>query len=61
MNLIIYKHFTNKVTIEGPTFTHSSSQMNLLSDSIKFMTYTVKLQRNVGDPKGIRLNQREFW
>lgn len=29
--------------------------MNLLSDSIKFMAYMLKLQRHVGDPKGIIL------
>lgn len=36
--------------MEGPTFTHNFSQMNLLSDLIK-LTHMLKIQRNVIDLK----------
>lgn len=47
--------------MERPTFICSSSQIDLLSDPIKFIICMLKFQKNVGNPKGIRLNQRDFW
>lgn len=38
--------------MERPTFSCNSSQIKLLSDPIKFNM--LKLQRNVGDPKGLK-------
>lgn len=44
--------------MERPTFICNSSQITLLSDPIKFNM--LKLQRNVGDPKGLDWIKENF-
>lgn len=44
----MHRVFEDKVTMEGPTFTHNSLQMNLLSDLIEFMTFMLKTSKKCG-------------